>query len=189
VHGVKGASQVHTWVGDLDRLGRVIAYSDGLASVTERLPQLVDTPELLQAEVERCYQSPDSDDISLVDVRLQMVAKPSLERIDNRWPDLGCRLVWQADADSPVHILEKSANRDFTAVQQAWVTSVTSRAVSETEMDDAYYRVFAWHHGMHSEASPIIQTSVRPIAADLRLIIPAFILLLWLLVVVRILIR
>jgi hypothetical protein len=65
----KRGVQVYGWMGDLDQIGRIIAFSDGLSAIADHVHTLADYD--LQAWVGKQLLDPSSDDISFIDIRLK----------------------------------------------------------------------------------------------------------------------
>ncbi|MEM7533700.1 MAG: hypothetical protein AAF639_16065 [Chloroflexota bacterium] len=66
--GVRGADHVHFRQIPLEQVQRILVYSDGLDSIANQLHQLVQEPDTLRVQIAEISQSPDSDDISLLDI-------------------------------------------------------------------------------------------------------------------------
>ena len=70
--GIKGTDRVNIFIGELNNIERVIVHSDGISSLREQLYTLSKRPETLRMGVEQLRNSPTSDDISLLTIRLRM---------------------------------------------------------------------------------------------------------------------
>lgn len=109
--GIKGSERVHSWSGTLGAVGRVLAYSDGLSSVSSHLYDLVQQPVQLREAAKEVDASPSSDDLSLIDIRLRDLPCPRLRRI--RWPWLGFyKLRWDPVPDAVSYRIEESVGNE-----------------------------------------------------------------------------
>jgi hypothetical protein len=161
VKGIKGTDEVHAWIGDLSEIGRIIAYSDGLSSVANRLYELVNMPEILQQETERIYNSADSDDISLIDIRLRFLPYPMLFEIENPWRLGSYELQWSTVQDANEYILEEARSLDFEGAEPHR-TGDTFYRVEGQPAGEYFYRVTAIYDGIRSEPSNVQPVRTLP---------------------------
>jgi hypothetical protein len=152
-HGVMGAEQVHVWLGELGQVSQLIAYSDGLASVRDRLQELVRAPDKLREEVERICDSPTGDDISLVNIEIGTLPAPRLREIRSTWFG-STSLHWNPVPEAGAYLIEESRDPDFEVVR-SWVSSGASFRVEDTALSQNYYRVKAIYGGLESEPSNV----------------------------------
>jgi hypothetical protein len=172
--GVRGAEGVHARMDDLSQIGRVIVHSDGLSSVANHLYDLLNTPQLLQQEAERIYNSPESDDISLIDIRLRVLPAPELYVIKNPWRLGSYLLHWSPVPNAADYMIEEAGDAGFGDAT-TWLTADTSYRVEERSPADYFYRVRAIYDGTRGEPSNV--QHVRPLAiwGSLELVLLVFI--------------
>ena len=106
--GIKGAKAAHVWTCDLHRIGQIVAYSDGLDRVKDCLIHLVSDPDALRHEITQLYNSPQSDDISLVSISPRRLSPPMLLEIDNRWLLGSYTLRWQPVSGAEAYVVEEA---------------------------------------------------------------------------------
>jgi hypothetical protein len=176
--GIRGVEQIHSWVGNLEGLKKIIAYSDGLAEAADLLPDLIERPKDLQQEVERLGVLASSDDASLVGLEIRDLREPALAPVHNPWLANSYLLRWTEVPGAAGYTVEQARAGDFRSAR-TWTTCASAFACRSVEPGRCYYRVRATYGGLKSRGSNVRSALTLPWCRVLRLTVPSLILLGW----------
>lgn len=175
--GVKG-SQVNVWIENFDQLNitRVIAFSDGLASVEDDIYKF--SVVKIKEEVGSLLRSPKSDDISYIDIHIKddVQKKPDLPAPENlRIGSGGKTLQW--DTTRNKFEIQISVNRSFEDKQSHYCDNTEwplSPSQYTDNISDLFYRVrvkasdkiSAWSNIVHVPPSPLPKPDEPKVQTD-----------------------
>lgn len=165
--GPKG--EIGVFTGTLREVRRVLAYSDGMASLRERLGRGLDDATL-EEEVQRLMETPTSDDISFLEIELQMerapepiplaLPAPAVFRIRATERQIGA--TWDAVPGAEQYEIEwtkPSGEREMFVVEKTWWTHPAGEG-------EHTLRVRALAQGRTGEWSPSRSAAVPVRAAE-----------------------
>jgi len=131
-----------------------MADSDGLASLGDRLWELVGSPQKLEQEIKKVQNSAADDDVVLLRIEPRRLPAPVLTPIRSPLFGDSYDLSWEAVPGAAVYLVEGARDPGFAAAR-SWLSSVAGCHVEGAPPGRHFYRVRAIDGGLHGEASNV----------------------------------